>query len=243
MKPSEKFYQDFLYPFQDGILSIVRKLNTPFYLTGGTALSRHYFNHRFSDDLDLFVNDDKYYDWHVGQLLQALEDKQKTGEFVIDYPRLRKEEHYMQFFLTKETAHRNMLVELKIDLINDLAAHYGDFEQNEKLGKIDSWRNILSNKLSAIFRYEAKDFVDIWIIAKHKAFHWKQIILEAKTKEAGVDPIVIFEILKSFPLKVLSSVKWNIAVDEKAFLSDLSIIANDIFKGSENTLYMNGYKE
>ncbi|MFH1146292.1 MAG: nucleotidyl transferase AbiEii/AbiGii toxin family protein [Pseudomonadota bacterium] len=30
----------------------------PFYLTGGTALSRHYFAHRYSDNLDLFVNKD-----------------------------------------------------------------------------------------------------------------------------------------------------------------------------------------
>ncbi|MBN1663686.1 MAG: nucleotidyl transferase AbiEii/AbiGii toxin family protein [Deltaproteobacteria bacterium] len=54
MKQSAKFYQETLYPFQDGILNIVKKLSTPFYLTGGTALSRHYFNHRFSDDLSLF---------------------------------------------------------------------------------------------------------------------------------------------------------------------------------------------
>jgi len=31
-------------------------LNTPFYLTGGTALSRFYFNHRYSEDLDFFAN-------------------------------------------------------------------------------------------------------------------------------------------------------------------------------------------
>jgi len=37
----------------------VKKSGTPFYLTGGTALSRGYFNHRYSDDLDLFVNNHK----------------------------------------------------------------------------------------------------------------------------------------------------------------------------------------
>lgn len=214
----------------------MRKLNTPFYLTGGTALSRHYFNHRFSDDLDLFVNDEPSYDRHISQIFQALEKGQKSGEFTIDYQRQRKEEHYTQFFLTKETSQSDRPVELKLDLINDLAAHYGDFEQSETLGLIDSWRNILSNKLAAIFRYEAKDFVDIWIIAKQKKFPWKEMIREAKTKEAGVDPVVIFEILKSFPSDVLSSVKWDMKVDEKSFISDLSTIADDIFKGNENTL-------
>ena len=101
MKMSEKFYQKNLYPFQDGILNIVRKLNTPFYLTGGTALSRHYFNHRFSDDLDLFVNSDSNYSRHVAQTLNALEENQKQFNFAIDYRRLRKEEHYTQIFLTQ----------------------------------------------------------------------------------------------------------------------------------------------
>ena len=217
-------------------MSIVRKLNTPFYLTGGTALSRHYFNHRFSDDLDLFVNDDPSYDRHISQIFQALEKGQKSGEFTIDYQRQRKEEYYTQFFLTKETAQSDRPVELKLDLINDLAAHYGDFEQSETLGLIDSWRNILSNKLAAIFRYEAKDFVDIWMIAKEKKFLWKEIIREAKTKEAGIEPVVIVEILKSFPSEVLPSVKWDMKVDEKSFIADLSTIADDIFKGNENTL-------
>jgi len=32
------------------------EVDDSFYLTGGTALGRHYLNHRYSDDLDLFVN-------------------------------------------------------------------------------------------------------------------------------------------------------------------------------------------
>ena len=36
----------------------MNKLHTPFYLTSGTAISRAYFNHRYSDDLDFFVNAD-----------------------------------------------------------------------------------------------------------------------------------------------------------------------------------------
>ncbi|MDR1421550.1 MAG: nucleotidyl transferase AbiEii/AbiGii toxin family protein, partial [Coriobacteriales bacterium] len=35
---------------------VVQSCKTPFYLTGGTALSRIYYAHRFSDDLDFFVN-------------------------------------------------------------------------------------------------------------------------------------------------------------------------------------------
>ena len=237
MKQPATFYTDILYPFQDGILRIVRKLNTPFYLTGGTALSRHYFNHRFSDDLDLFVNDNDSYGHYIDIIFQAFEKCQKSGELTIDYQRLRKEENHTQFFLLQKTDSPYGRVELRLDLVNDLAAHYGGFEHDDILGVTDSWRNILSNKLTSIFRYEAKDFVDIWVIARNRAFLWKEVVQEAKTKEAGIDPIVMYEILTSFPVDALSSVKWNMAVDEKAFLRDLSVIANDIFTGNKNTLF------
>lgn len=43
-------YNNVLYPLQDKVFPLFN--DTPFYLTGGTALSRGYFNHRYSDDLD-----------------------------------------------------------------------------------------------------------------------------------------------------------------------------------------------
>jgi len=53
---SARYYLDRLCPFMDRILALVEGSGTDSYLTGGTALSRPYLNHRFSDDLDLFVN-------------------------------------------------------------------------------------------------------------------------------------------------------------------------------------------
>ena len=53
------YYNDSLYPLQDRVLKAIQAAQTPFYLTGGTALSRCYFNHRYSDDLGFFVNKDK----------------------------------------------------------------------------------------------------------------------------------------------------------------------------------------
>lgn len=54
-----QFYIDSLYPSQNRILKIINAFSNPFYLTGGTALSRGYLNHRYSDDLDFFANDIK----------------------------------------------------------------------------------------------------------------------------------------------------------------------------------------
>jgi len=43
--PAE-FYTKVLYPLQEKVLTVFQGL--PFYLTGGTALSRGYYQHRFS---------------------------------------------------------------------------------------------------------------------------------------------------------------------------------------------------
>ena len=43
-----QYYEEKLYPIQDGVMSIVSRCNAHFYLTGGTALSRAYYNHRYS---------------------------------------------------------------------------------------------------------------------------------------------------------------------------------------------------
>ena len=51
------FYFDVLYPLQDRVIQVINIADTEFYLTGGTAASRGYLQHRFSDDLDYFVND------------------------------------------------------------------------------------------------------------------------------------------------------------------------------------------
>jgi predicted nucleotidyltransferase component of viral defense system len=52
----ENHYLNSLYPLQDSVLNLLGKVSGAFYLTGGTALGRFYLNHRFSDDLDFFLN-------------------------------------------------------------------------------------------------------------------------------------------------------------------------------------------
>ncbi len=51
------YFLSSIYPLQDVILSALTGVDAGFYLSGGTAASRAYLQHRFSEDLDLFVND------------------------------------------------------------------------------------------------------------------------------------------------------------------------------------------
>lgn len=142
-------------------------------------------------------------------------------------------ENYCQIFVYSSLKPE---IRLRIDFVNDIARHYGDFEKNKFLGIIDGWQNILSNKLTALFRFEPKDIVDLWIISCHKIFNWKTIINEAKSKEAGVEPEVIFNILKSFPIAQLQLIKWIVKPDYLKIENDLSKIAEDILFGKENSL-------
>ncbi len=230
MNEFDEFYLKSLYPFQDGILNILKELKLPFYLTGGTPLSRFYFKHRYSDDLDLFVNDDGSFGEYCTSFYQKLIDSQTKFNFIIDKQRLKLSNNFMQIFISKND------LELKIDLVNDVAPHYGEFLFDETLGKIDSLRNILSNKFSALYRFEPKDIADIWIICKNFKCNFKEIISEAKNKEAGVDPVSIFEILSSFPVDKLNLIKWNRKPDPLQFKNDLFIIADDIFNARENSI-------
>lgn len=233
MTSYEKYYRENLYPLQDGVMHIIQKLNTPFFLTGGTALSRHYFSHRFSDDLDLFVNDSSKFVELLDKILISMSSTGHEKIFRFEKESIKRYESFTQVFIYNESEPE---IRLKIDFVNDVAPHYGDFEDNYKLGKIDSWRNILSNKLTALFRFEPKDIADVWIIAVNKKFNWKSIIYEAKNKEAGIEPEVIFNILKSFPVEELELIKWTVKPDFVKIKNDLNIIAEDILFGKENSL-------
>lgn len=163
---------------------------------------------------------------------KTLNEREEKKDFIIDKQNVTKSNNYMQIFLSKETAN------LKIDLVNDVAAHYGEFLFDNKLGKIDSLRNILSNKFSALFRFEVKDVVDIWMICKNYKCNFREIIKEAKSKEVGVDPVAIFEILSTFPADKLDLIKWIDKPDPNIFKQDITQIANDVLYGRENSLFL-----
>lgn len=165
MKSYEKYYTRSLYPLQDGIIQRINSLNTPFYLTDGTALSRAYFNHRYSDDLDFFVNENPLFLSYLSNIINILEEYCFKNKLLFQKDKAIITGIYSRLYIEKgETI-------LKIEFVNDIAARFGEISIHPELGKVDSIRNILSNKITALFRYEPKDIVDIWIIAKNYSFN------------------------------------------------------------------------
>lgn len=233
MNTYAKFYTEKLYPVQDGVLNVVKNLKTPFHLTGGTALSRHYLNHRYSDAIDLFVINDSGFSVYAEALIKALDKNSSELNIILLYDTFIKTSSYIQ--LNAASADDSDIV-LKIDLVNDIAPHYGGYENNPLLGRVDGWENILTNKISALFRYEPKDYADILAISLHYDFNWTDIIAAARLKEAGLDSVIASEVIRTIPEEALRLVKWISEPDYTAICRHFENISLDILEGGANRL-------
>jgi hypothetical protein len=224
LNTQETYYQEKLNPLQDKVLSIVQESGAAFYLTGGTALSRFYLQHRFSEDLDLFLNAHSEFKSQCQLVLDAFDRADLDHEISTGAP------SFLRIFLNRED------VTLKIDLVNDVPFHYGQFASGEFFHKIDNWRNILSNKLCSISRSEPKDMADIIGIAKASPFSWVDLIKEAQEKDAWIEPLSICQIMESFPIESFNQIKWIVQWDPRTLQQDLKTIHRDIFYGRVNSL-------
>lgn len=228
--PYSQYYEEILYPYQDEVLKILKGCDLPFYLTGGTAVSRGYLNHRYSDDLDLFVNADKDFSLHVEKSIKEFE----SHGFFIDFSDASSSS-FNRIFLDRN---RNGLGSkgLKIDFVNDVAVHFDDIQSTKIYYKTDSLRNILSNKYTALYRLSVKDVVDICEISKNMSFDWKDIINESNEKETGVDLKEVVQIFSSYDDDAFNSVKWIKSFDLEDLRKCLTTIASDMLNERKNSL-------
>jgi hypothetical protein len=224
----DTFYTDRLYPFMDKVLSLLGAVDAPFYLTGGTALGRYYLHHRYSDDLDLFVNQAADFRDQVKKALEAL----RLGGVTFEVGTAADT-------FVRILAHDEALT-LKIDFVNDVAFRYGDLQEAHFYPRIDHWRNILSNKLCALSRREPKDMVDILMIARSFPFLWQDIFSEARQKDLWVEPLEIARMIEEFSVDLLAAVKWVQPVDPDACTTALKTLHSDIFHGRSNSLHIIG---
>jgi hypothetical protein len=192
------FYFNHLYPFQDQVLLVLSQVDTGFYLTGGSALSRGYLNHRYSDDLDLFVNDNQFFTLWADRAIDALVHSADWTAQV-----LLREERYVRLNLIQTE------VNLKIEFVNDVPSRVGEPWPHPILGRIDTAENILANKVTAALdRSEAKDLADIWGLCTQKGLPLIDAISGAQGKAAGVFPVDLARVLCSVTRSDWEAVRW-----------------------------------
>jgi hypothetical protein len=223
---SDHFYKEILYPVQDKALELIGSVSSPFYLTGGTALSRFMLNHRYSDDLDFFLNRHSDFNIESDRLIYALGSGFESVEVQ------NRQDSYVRVLIHDKS------VDLKIELVNDVGFRVGEPNLTDKNFKIDTWQNILSNKLSALQRNAGKDFVDVFFISRNYYFNWETIIGYAKQKDAWITEISISEFLLEFDFIKLQDVKFPSEFKIESITRDIfKTLARESLHGFDNSLY------
>jgi len=213
------FYFNSLYPFQDDVLRLVKEAQTGFYLTGGTALSRGYLNHRFSDDLDLFVN----FDGHFGEWSNRVVDTfWRLGDWKTEV--ILREEYFVRAVLTRDE------LTLKVEMINDVSSRVGDVRDHLVLGRLDSAENILANKLTALIgREESRDLADVWGLCTKLGLSISDAITGAQSKSTGIYPLDLARRLCGGTREDWEEVLWiEPAPDPERFLSELQTLGQQL---------------
>lgn len=214
-----------LYRLQNLVFKEISGNYDAFYLTGGTALGRFFLNHRFSDDLDFFVNDKDDFILLVQHLKQRFD---KSLSFSVS--KLIQFDTFVRLWVSDNDT------ELKIEFVNDVPSRMGQTMLFENI-PLDNPANILSNKLSAVVsRDEAKDVFDIVTLAEHYSFSWVKIF-EYTIKKAIVADVDVAMRLSTFPVALLETVKWHAKPFEKEeFAKKLQVVANDFLLARDNSL-------
>lgn len=218
MQVNSAYYFEVLYPFQDRVLRILNALDTGFYLGGGTAASRGYLRHRFSDDLDFFVNDDARFRLWTARVIERL--TRETG-WRTDV--LLQEERFVRLTLVAD-------VELlKIEFINDVPARVGAIVQHPLLGRLDSPENILANKITALVdREEAKDLADIWGFCCRMGLSVVEALTGAQSKAAGIFPADLARLLLSATPGDWERIRWIAPPPAEQFLAELYALGESL---------------
>lgn len=211
----EEYYLNKLYPFQDEIFKILNNLETDFYLTGGTALSRFYLEHRYSDDLDLFVNNSRTFAKDSELVISKI-------SFIAKIEIVQKSVDFIRLNVLKGN------INLKIDLVNDVEYRSGKNQSFEIMNKVDNLDNILSNKLTALERLEPKDIADILYLWRNRKINWGKAFDDASKKVSYINPLDVSLLINAFPRDCLTSINWINLQDFDKAAEDLEKISKEI---------------
>jgi len=183
-----------------GIISKDKIITSQFYLTGGTALSYFYLEHRFSEDLDFFSGEE----FNSKILFSAIS---KIGDVVkplkIEQQSLNQQEVFYFYFDKKNF--------VKLDFAYFPFETLGQFIKFNDL-RVTSVEDIAINKLQAITtRKRSRDYFDLYLLMKRLDWDFKILRKNYKLK-FGVD----------LPLEQIATTFVNVqdAEDLPIFLGD-----------------------
>ena len=209
-------YQD-LYRLQDQVMDIVFGVESEFYLTGGTCLSRFYQAKRYSDDLDFFTNTSPRFSFAIRAIKAALRDSFQLSSSV-------ESRNFVRLVVDER---------LQVDFVNDSAPRSDDPVLTSQGYYIDTIENILSNKLTAVIgRDNPKDIFDIVLMYTCYQIDWSQILQAAHTKAYfSTDDLIIR--LTSFPKQLLNTIQCIDCTFLEPFEDKIDKIVQEILRSDD----------
>jgi len=213
------WFEEVLYPLQDEALAVAASVDTGFYLTGGTALGRVHLRHRYSEDLDLFVNDDDRFQVWAERLLDTWRAEARWTLSI-----QRRDPRFLRALLARGDA------QLKIEFVNDVRGRVGVPARHAGFGLVDTPENILANKVTALLdRQEPKDFADVWGLCRRGGLVLRDALAGASSKAVGVFAADVARVLLGVTADDWRLVRWippSPPVDD--FLRDLQALGEDL---------------
>lgn len=191
-----------------------------FYLTGGTALAEYYLQHRLSEDLDFFSEQE--FDIQAINIFFA-KNKKLLGIKKVDI---------------QQSFNRNLIfLYLKKDVIKTEFTYFPFPRIEKKIKKnklfIDSLEDIAVNKLFTLYQKpRSRDFIDLYLIAEKTGWKIADLIKKAKIKfDWHIDYLqlgsqfTLAETVKDYPRMILKlkNEKW-----QKFFISQAKSFSGKI---------------
>ena len=150
----------------------------------------------------------------------------------LDVNLVSKQDSFVRYAVTRDD------VNLKIEFINDVKYRVGKPMKDSTGINLDTWQNILTNKITALGRQAPKDFVDILFLSFTFQFNWEEMIDHAKEKDATVNEIDVSKMLSDFDLSQLPKVVFPSGLSMNLITAEnFKILTRESLHGFDNSLY------
>ncbi len=201
-----QFYQQTVYPLQDNVFETAAIYGDKLYLTGGTALSRFYFHHRLSEDLDFFTTTDDL-KWIANDLRLRLRDK----GFSVEVDRL--EVYFARMYVVTQDCRLKIEFAKEFHLFDPLA-------RTEKNIFVNSLQDLGANKVTAFEdRANIKDIIDLYYITQRIPLERLFEIAETKRVPVAYEDLLTIN---------LSGISGNVLVTTHLAESDLADFVDEL---------------
>jgi hypothetical protein len=204
-KAEREYYEKTLYPLQDKVLAAAGDYGPTLVLTGGTALARVYFDHRYSDDIDLFVGGNRPAQPVANDFLRLIAGAGLEVERIVDQP------GFVRSLIGPE--------KLQVDIASDMPR----IDEPIWDEKLHVWVHTVSdlggNKVAAYeSRAEIKDVLDLYYLSQ--TMTWPELFAVADRKRIPI-AYESLRMITSQPITGAALTKSPVDFDLDAFLAKI----------------------